>query len=536
MADPILSIRNLVVEGENRDGRTTILKSVDLTLARGEIVGLVGESGSGKSTLGLSALGYVRTGCTICEGTIEFDGTSLLNLPKAQLRKLRGHRIAYVAQSAAAYFNPGFRLIDQTIETAVMQGIFDRRAAEAAAIALYRALQLPDPEYIGKAYPHQVSGGQLQRIMTAMAMISRPDVIVFDEPTTALDCTTQVEVLGAIRNVVRERQTAALFISHDLPVVAQMADRMAIMRRGAIIEEGPTSTILDAPKEDYTRSLWSVREIEPPMREATSAPLLCVRGVTAGYAAGYNILESIDLELPHGQTLAIVGESGSGKSTLARTIVGLLPRCDGTIQFDSHTLPRALKDRKHEDLRAIQLIHQSADTSLNPRHRVCELIGHPLTHFRGLRGKAVKVRVAEVLKMMELDTSLLNRYPSELSGGQKQRVAIARALVAEPRLIICDEITSALDQLVQEEILKVLTRLQQELKLTILFITHDLTAVRAIADQVVVMQQGRIIESGTRCEVLDHPREAYTRSLLASAPAMTPNWLDNSLKRFADAI
>jgi peptide/nickel transport system ATP-binding protein len=535
MVNPILSIRNLVIEGENRDGRTTILKGIDLTLARGEIMGLVGESGSGKSTLGLSALGYVRSGCTICEGRIEFDGTSLLDLPKSQLRKLRGHRIAYVAQSAAAYFNPGFRLIDQTIETAVMQGISDRNTAKAAAIALYRALQLPDPEHIGNAYPHQVSGGQLQRIMTAMAMINRPDVIIFDEPTTALDCTTQVEVLGAIRNVGRERQTAALFISHDLPVVAQMADHIAIMRSGEVIEEGSTSAILDAPKQDYTRSLWSVRQIEPPFREA-EAPLLSIRGLTAGYVAGNDILDSIDLELPHGQTLAIVGESGSGKSTLARTIVGLLPRCNGTIKFDDHILPRTLKERKRDDLRAIQLIHQSADTSLNPRQRVCELIGHPLTHFRGLRGKALKDRVAEVLKMMELDTALLNRYPGELSGGQKQRVAIARALVAEPRLIICDGITSALDQLVQEEILKVLTRLQQELKLTILFITHDLTTVRAIADQVVIMQNGRIVESGTRAQVLDHPRAAYTRNLVASAPAMTHNWLDNSLKRFADAI
>lgn len=535
MVDPILSIRNLVVEGENHNGRTTILKGTDLTLARGEIVGLVGESGSGKSTLGLSALGYVKSGCTISEGSIEFDGTSLLDLPKSQLRKLRGHRIAYVAQSAAAYFNPGFRLIDQTIETAVIKGISDRNTAKAAAIALYRALQLPDPEHIGNAYPHQVSGGQLQRIMTSMAMISRPDVIIFDEPTTALDCTTQVEVLGAIRNVVRERQTAALFISHDLPVVAQMADRIAIMRSGKIIEEGSTSSILDAPKQDYTRSLWSVRQIEPPLREA-EAPLLSVRNLTAGYVAENNILESIDLDVPHGQTLAIVGESGSGKSTLARTIVGLLPRCDGRIKFDDQILPRTLRERKREDLRAIQLIHQSADTSLNPRQRVCELIGHPLTHFRGLRGKALKDRVGEVLKMMELDTTLLKRYPGELSGGQKQRVAIARALVAEPRLIICDEITSALDQLVQEEILKVLIRLQRELKLTILFITHDLTTVRAVADQVVVMQDGRIEESGTRAQVLDHPRAAYTRNLIASAPAMTHNWLDNSLKRFADSI
>jgi peptide/nickel transport system ATP-binding protein len=334
---------------------------------------------------------------------------------------------------------------------------------------------------------------------------------------------------------VRERQTAALFISHDLPVVAQMADHIAIMRSGEVIEEGSTSAILDAPKQDYTRSLWSVRQIEPPFREA-EAPLLSIRGLTAGYVAGNDILDSIDLELPHGQTLAIVGESGSGKSTLARTIVGLLPRCNGTIKFDDHILPRTLKERKRDDLRAIQLIHQSADTSLNPRQRVCELIGHPLTHFRGLRGKALKDRVAEVLKMMELDTALLNRYPGELSGGQKQRVAIARALVAEPRLIICDGITSALDQLVQEEILKVLTRLQQELKLTILFITHDLTTVRAIADQVVIMQNGRIVESGTRAQVLDHPRAAYTRNLVASAPAMTHNWLDNSLKRFADAI
>lgn len=528
MAEPLLSIAGLSIIGDGRNGQVPILQDVSLRVGRGEIIGLVGESGSGKSTLGLAALGYVRSGCRITAGSIEFDGQPLLECSRSEIRRLRGRRISYVAQSATAFFNPATNLLDQTIESIVSTGQASRRAAETKAKELYRVLQLPDPDQIGDAYPHQVSGGQLQRIMTAMAMIAVPDVIIFDEPTTALDVTTQVEVLGAIRNVVRVRGAAAIFISHDLPVVAQMADHVAIMRKGCIVEQASTREILQAPKTDYTRSLWAMRVVEPPQRAAT-APHLDVRGLRAGYGSGPETLSCVDFVVPRGRTVAVVGESGSGKSTLARVITGLLPAREGTVVFEGRSMKPGLRDRSLADRQAIQLIHQSADTSLNPRQRVRDLIGHPANHFLGVRGKPLRDLVVQTLEMMELDDRFVDRFPGELSGGQKQRVAIARALIVKPKLIICDEITSALDQIVQKEILSVLRRLQAELGISLMFITHDLVTVEAIADEVVVMQHGRIIEHGPRDTILRTPKDEYTRKLLASVPKLDPNWLDARL-------
>jgi peptide/nickel transport system ATP-binding protein len=528
--DVLLEIRDLWIEGYSEDAWHEIVKGVSLTLRRGEVLGLIGESGAGKSTLGLAAMGFARPGCRIARGSIVFDGFDLTAASEHDKRKFRGARISYVAQSAAASFNPAHRLINQTIESAVHHGVRSHDKAIEEARDLYRRLQLPDPDRIGERYPHQVSGGQLQRAMTAMAMICRPDLIIFDEPTTALDVTTQVEVLAAIRNIVEQFSTAALYITHDLAVVAQMAHRIMVLRYGKLVEEAPTREMLSAPKQDYTKTLWAVRELEKP-EEPGEDIIVQIKDVDAAYGNTVKVLEDVTIDVPRGRTVAVVGESGSGKSTLARVITGLLPPLKGRIMFNGEALPPALHDRDRESLRRIQMIYQMPDTALNPRHTVRDVIGRPLEFYLGLKGKAQDRRIGELLDLIELDESFIDRLPSELSGGQKQRICIARALAADPELIICDEVTSALDQIVQEGILKLLLRLQKELNVTYIFITHDIATVRAISDQIVVMHRGRVVEQGPKSQVLNPPHPAYTQLLLSSVPQMDPDWLDHFLQQ-----
>ena len=528
----LLEMRDLRIEGESDDVWHQIVKGVDLTLCRGEVLGLIGESGAGKSTIGIAAMGFARPGCRFNGGSITFDGIDLMNAPEEVKRKMRGSRISYVAQSAAASFNPAHRLIDQTIETETQQGIRDTQASIADAKDLYSRLRLPNPEAIGFRYPHQVSGGQLQRVMTAMAMTCRPDLFIFDAPTTALAVTTQVEVLASIRAIVEEFHTAAIYITHDLAVVAQMAHRIMVLRHGKLVEEAPTREMLAAPQDAYTRSLWAVRKLAKE-ESTTDDLILKVEHVDAAYGSAVKILDDVSISVPRGRTVAVVGESGSGKSTLARVVTGLLPPTKGSVKFNGADLPPALAQRDKESLRRIQMIYQSPDTALNPRQRVYDIIGRPLTFYHNLRGKALKDRIVELLKMIELDESYIDRLPGEMSGGQKQRICIARALAAEPDLIICDEVTSALDQIVQEEILKLLLRLQAEFEISYLFITHDIATVRAIADEIVVMNQGKVVQQGLKTKVLSPPHPAYTELLLSSVPEMDPDWLTNLLQKRA---
>ncbi|MDJ0956490.1 MAG: ABC transporter ATP-binding protein [Arenicellales bacterium] len=529
----LLEIKDLHIEGRVDEKWIEIVHGVDLTLHRGEVLGLIGESGAGKSTIGLAAMGFARDGCRISGGSIEFDGMELTSTPESDLRVLRGSRIAYVAQSAAASFNPSHKIIDQYTEAPVQYRIRKRMESQEDAIELYRRLRLPNPDEIGFRYPHQVSGGQLQRAMTAMAMSCRPDLIIFDEPTTALDVTTQIEVLAAIRDIVDQFNTAAIYITHDLAVVAQMADTIKVLLKGDEVEQADTRTMLDSPQEEYTKSLWAVRSFRSAQKtpaDPSETPVVSMKNVDAAYG-DIKVLEDISFDIHSGRTVAVVGESGSGKSTAARCITGLLPPTSGTIEFKGEVLPASYKDRTKDQLRQAQMIYQMADTALNPKKRISEIIGRPAAFYGNLKGADLKKRVDELLDLIELEPrQFYERFPAELSGGQKQRIGIARALAADPTFIICDEVTSALDQLVAEGILRLLDNLQQELNLAYMFITHDLATVRAIADEVVVMKDGRIIEKGPKDEMFTPPHDPYTDLLLSSVPEMDPDWLTTLLE------
>ncbi len=529
--DILLEMGNLQIEGRTDDEWLRIVNGVDVTLRRGEVLGLIGESGAGKSTIGLAAMGFTRDGCRITDGTIMFDGIDLVNASEKQRRDLLGVRIAYVAQSAAAAFNPAHKLIDQHSETPVQHGVLSQAEAEADAKDLYRRLGLPEPDTIGFRYPHQVSGGQLQRAMTAMALSCRPDLVIFDEPTTALDVTTQIEVLAAIKDVVEQFDAAAIYVSHDLALVAQMADRIMVLRNGDLVEEGDTREMLSNPKERYTRDLLAVRTFRKTGTDEATAetPLLEVRNLTAAYGKK-TVLNSVNVSVPVRRTVALVGESGSGKSTTARVISGLLRPREGEVLWLGTPMPADFGKRSKAELRRIQMIYQMPDTALNPKQRVRETIGRPLAFYLEMGRAARDARVRELLSFVELEPDqYVDRLPSELSGGEKQRICIARALAAEPKLVICDEVTSALDQLVAEEVLKLLDRLQREFDLSYIFITHDISTVRAIADDVVVMFEGRVVESGPKADIFVPPHHEYTDLLLASVPEMDPDWLDNLL-------
>jgi len=520
----LLEMRNLRVEAAGKTGVVELVRGVNLTLRRGEVLGLIGESGAGKSTIGLAALAYARGGCRISGGEVLLEGLDLLALPGSALRNFRGGRVAYVAQSAAAAFNPSRRIIDQYVEAARLHGRNDTANIRREAISRYRSLRLPDPETIGQRYPHELSGGQLQRAMVAMAMAASPDLIVFDEPTTALDVTTQREVLIAIRDLISQEHIGGLFISHDLAVVSQMADRIMVLRNGVVVEEGESQELMANPREAYTRALLSALSHHRRSHD-TSEAVLDVRALDAGYGAAVRILQEVDLRVARGSVTAIVGESGSGKSTLARVIAGLLTPQAGSITFEGKPLPHTLGRRDRESLWRIQYVHQNPDAALNPSHTVQELLERVVVLRDGLRGSQLRERIRELLAMTELGEQLLPRRPSQLSGGQKQRVCIARAIAARPSLLICDEVTSSLDPLVARGIIDLLGKLQAELGVSYMFITHDLSIVESIADEVVVMHKGRVVETGATSQVLGYPESDYTAALIAAVPRFDRNWL-----------
>jgi len=517
-----------------------IVKDVSFAIAQGEVVALIGESGSGKTTIALALMGYARAGCRIVGGKVRLgDNDNLLLLPRRRLADLHGREVAYIPQSAAAAFNPSKRLMTQVVESAIIHGTLSPSAARHKAKGLFRALALPDPERVGERYPHQVSGGQLQRLVAAMALLNDPRLLIFDEPTTALDVTTQIEVLRAFKSVVRERGATVLYVSHDLAVVAQMADRIIVLRDGEIREIGETQRLISAPAHAYTKSLLAAAV--PVLRAPASAvpehpqlpPLLELRNVVAGYgpvardgAPRLPVLREVSFSIRAGSTLGVIGESGCGKSTLARVVAGLLPAAEGEMLLEGRTLPRALGERSRDQLRKIQIVFQMADTALNPSRSVARILARPLEFYRGLRGKERRRRVAELLDMVRLPASLANRSPEDLSGGQKQRVNLARALAAEPALILCDEVTSALDTVVGAAILDLLSELRRSHGIAYMFISHDLSTVRAICDEVMILYAGQMMEFGSREALLRKPFHPYSDLLIASVPELCPGWLD----------
>ena len=535
----LVEVRDLTIEARTDAGRTVeIIRGVSFDVAVGEIVALIGESGSGKTTIALDLMGYTRPGCRVTGGTVSLDGVEMGALPERRRAQMRGSRVSYVPQSAAAAFNPAHRIMDQVVEVTRIHGTLPVAEARRKAIDLFRALALPNPETIGDRFPHQVSGGQLQRLAAAMALIGDPKLVIFDEPTTALDVTTQVEVLRAFKSVMRRGGISGVYVSHDLAVVAQIADRIVVLRHGRIQEQGSTSDILERPRHPYTRELLAAFRPSAAARPAraersSDAPVLVVRDVVAGYGKvdargvpALQILDKVSIALARGRNLGIVGESGCGKSTLARVIAGILPATSGEVLFEGRRLAPDLRRRTRDELRDIQIVFQSADTALNPGQSVGEILSRPLSFYHGLGGRRREARILELLDMVRLPHDLRHRRPGELSGGQKQRVNLARALAADAKLILCDEITSALDTVVAAAIIALLKELQRELSLSYLFISHDLETVRALCDEVMVMYKGRTIEQlRPECDG-GQPQHPYSRLLFSSVPQLRTGWLD----------
>ncbi|WP_024679733.1 ABC transporter ATP-binding protein [Pseudomonas syringae] len=534
----LIRVQDLRVVAEGDHGELEIVKGVSFALEKGEVLALIGESGSGKTTIALALLGYARRGCKLAGGVVQVGEHDMLSLPESQLQSLRGNRVSYIAQSAAAAFNPAKKLIDQVIEGALIHGLGSRADLQAKAIELFRDLALPNPDTIGQRYPHQVSGGQLQRVMAAMALISDPLLVILDEPTTALDVTTQIDVLRAFKRVVRERGATAVYVSHDLAVVAQMADQIVVLNGGRIIEQSSTAALLKGPEDPYTRSLLAAarpdKVLKPASEVVKDSTLLTIKGLTAGYGKKnlqgmpmIRVLEDIDLTIRRGQAIGVIGESGSGKSTLARVVAGLLDPAHGSLTFDGAELSGTLAGRTEEQFRRIQMVFQNADTALNPMHSVSAILARPLKMYFGLKGKALRERIDELMDLVRLPRELAERRPNELSGGQKQRVNLARALAAKPDLILCDEVTSALDTVVGACILELLGELRRKLGVSYLFISHDISTVRALCDDIVVMYSGHKVEEGSR-EAFSHvPFHPYTDLLVHSVPELRQGWLES---------
>ena len=526
------------------DSLLPIVKGVSFSVARGDVVALIGESGSGKTTIALSALGYTKPGLEFAGGEVRLEGEDVITMGSDQLRTLRGQRVAYLAQSAAATFNPALTIGEQVTESCVLHGILNQEQANERAETLYRALELPDPDRLGRRYPHQVSGGQLQRLMAAMALCGKPDLLVLDEPTTALDVTTQIEVLKAFKSVIKQEGSAAIYVTHDLSVVAQIADHIVVLYAGEVQEHGSAEQVVNQPGHDYTRRL--MHAVRPPPaagqgdeslgEHRRESPALQVKDITAGYGRKHNgmpaitVLRDVNVSIERGHTVGVIGESGCGKSTLARVMAGLLPAAQGQVLLDGDELQPALQKRKRSELQKIQFVFQMADTALNPRQRIDHILGRPLGFYLGLKGQEKRRRILELLDMVELPQDFAGRYPEELSGGQKQRVNLARALAASPEVLLCDEVISALDSIVGANVIELLKRLRKQTGVSFVFISHDLSTIASFADEIVVLYAGRVVEQGTTDHVLSPPYHPYTRLLISSVPELRVGWLEETMQ------
>ncbi len=527
--NPVLDIENLTVSVAGK----TLLDNVGFTIGRAETFALVGESGSGKSLTSLSIMRLLPEALSVEDGDVKLYGTSLFEIPEYEMQHIRGSRIAMIFQEPMSALNPVMTVGAQVEEVVRLHLKLSKAEAKARVLSLFEEVAIPDPEIRYRWYPHQLSGGQKQRVMIAMALACEPDLLIADEPTTALDVTIQAQVLQLLKHIQKERGFSILFITHDLSVVAQVAERIAVMQKGHIVETAEAEMFFKAPQHPYTRQLLKdalgsgERASTPP-----SHPLLEVRNVKVYFPvkkgifqrnrADIKAVDGVSFRIEKGKTLALVGESGSGKSTIGQAILSLVPVKEGEILFEGTNLVTLSKTQLQPYRQKIQVIFQDPFAALDPRMRVGEIIAEGMESL-GMGPKTKQARREAIMKLLqkvELDAEAIDRYPHEFSGGQRQRIGIARALAVEPELIICDEPTSALDVTVRAQVLELLKRIQEETGVAYLFITHDLSIVPAIADEVAVMQQGKIVEQGRVAEVMQHPKEAYTKTLLAAAPKL----------------
>jgi peptide/nickel transport system ATP-binding protein len=516
----LLSVENLTVALPPGADRACAVEDVSFTLGPGEILCIVGESGSGKSVSANAIMGLLPPALRIAGGTIGFDGKDLLKAAPATLRALRGARLGMIFQEPMTALNPLMRVGDQVAEVMQVHGV----AVGGRVRELLEAVHLPDPERVLRAYPHRLSGGQRQRVMIAMALALEPAILIADEPTTALDVTTQMQILRLVREIQSRRGTGVLFITHDFGVVAEVADRVAVMQRGRIVEQGPARQLLDAPRHPYTRALIAAvpHRARAPRPAVASEPVLVLNQVGKTYDGGWRkpgvqAVADASFTINRGETLGLVGESGSGKSTLARCVVNLVHADAGTIRFHGTDLRPLTRSGWAPFRKRIQMVFQDPFASLNPRRRVGDIIAEgPIAH--GMPRTQARARATELLRIVQLDPAAADRFPHEFSGGQRQRIGIARALAMDPELLIADEPVSALDVSVQAEILRLLEDLRTRLGLTMLFITHDLRVAAQVCDRVAVMQRGRIVEQGPTQAVFANPTHPYTQALLDSVP------------------
>jgi peptide/nickel transport system ATP-binding protein len=534
----LLDVRDLKVAYRSQSKELmTAVDGVSFRVDRGETLGIVGESGCGKSTVARALMAYCRLGGAIVGGQVLFDGDDVLRFDDEKLRELRGRRVAMVPQNPLSALTYHMKIGPQVDEILQIHQGLDNQAARSRTLELFEGTNLPDPEMIYDRYPHEISGGQRQRVVIAGALACEPDLMILDEPTTALDTTTEMQVLELVKDLRSRFDMALVYITHDLTLTDYMCETVLVMLGGRVVERGAASQIFHAPETDYAKALVSaIPRVDtetpgaaPEVAPEAATPLLTVDHLCFRYGQRWSIaalfnpqeepvaVDDVSFDLPRGDTIGLVGESGSGKSTVANIIVGLLAPTAGTVTFDGASINMIDKHRSLELRRRIQIIFQDPLSSLNPRRRVERILTRPLEIFFGLRGRAARDRAAELLEDMELSPDLLRRFPRQLSGGQQQRVAIARAFAAEPDLILCDEITSALDVSVQAHVLELLKGIQAKTGAACVFISHDLGVVKQVASHTIVLQNGVVAEAGSTDRLFARPGHDYTRLLLAAA-------------------
>lgn len=531
MVGLVLEIENLGITYRSSRGTVQAVGDVSLQIRPGEAVGIIGESGSGKSSVAYSVVGW--TPQAHVTGRITLAGFDVVGAREDDLRNQRGKVVSLVPQDPKKSLNPSMRVGLQVVEQLLAHNpAMTWDDAKQRVLDLFARVNLPNPAALFDRYPHEISGGQQQRVLIAAAVSCEPQLIIMDEPTTGLDVTTSVKILDLVQELREKSGCALLFISHDLSVVARVADRVAVMREGTVVEAGQTLDVFSNPRHAYTQRLIAAvpknNAASTAQRKSEVAPVaLSAQGIFKQYGGGFlaldrrfNAVDRVGFSLARGETLSVVGESGSGKTTLARIVAGLIRANDGIVKLGTQPLPAKPTRRTRAQRRAVQLIFQNPDASLNPRHTVGEILARPMRLYRLCLSNAMEARVAELLEAVQLPKSYATRFPSQLSGGEKQRVAIARAFAAKPEIVVCDEPTSALDLSVQAAILDLLLRLQREENVSYLFITHDLNVVRALGGQMIVMKNGACLEAGPVANIFKHPQHAYTRELLSAAPAL----------------